>query len=140
MDAFYGSHSSYVRTLQSSSLYSHFANEKILFSELTRYSNTAVSSRCSSSKGNFPFFVSPLEVKYYASINMHSLLVPCGPDRIFSHCQSYYLFSIDMESKQCSPYKRQPCRVRIRSLIRSRSARSHRSDAGDTVLVVFHCR
>ena len=140
MDLLYGSHSVYVRTLQNSSRYSHFANEKILFSELTRYSSTAVSSRCSSSLGDLSLLVSSLDVNHYISINMHSLLVPCGPDRIFSHCQPYQLFNIDMKSKQCSPYKRQSCRMRILLFMRSRGAWSHRSDAGNAVLVVFHSR
>ena len=36
-------------------------------------------------------------------------MIPCGPDRLFSHCQLYYLFTINMRTKKCAPYHREQC-------------------------------
>lgn len=74
----------------------------------------------------------------YFKSNRNTLFVPCGPSRIFSHCQPYYLFIIDMKSRECSPFKRQPCMNWWCIWIRSRRFGSHRSDSRDSVLVIVH--
>ncbi|KAK8801895.1 hypothetical protein WA588_006179 [Blastocystis sp. NMH] len=76
----------------------HFPNEKLLFSELIRYTHSSPSQRCSRRD----------ELLNYFSVNKNSLNVSCGPDRVFSHCQPYYLFSINMKQKRCSPYRLSP--------------------------------
>ena len=50
-----------------------------------------------------------VDILSFLHSNMKSLTVPCGKDRLFSHCQLHYLFSINLEKQKCSSYTREPC-------------------------------
>lgn len=116
LDSIYGNSSEYMQTLQKSTRYPHFANEKQLFSEFTQYSRTINPSRCFSSMGRIDSTPIPIGIIEYFNRNKDSLFIPCVLDRVFSHCQRYYLFSIDMKKKTCFQFKRQPCRTYINML------------------------
>ena len=106
---FYGNHTPFIQTSSRHPTMGHFPNEKLLFSELIRYTHSSPSQRCSRRDGPFPPRLPWLELLNYFSVNKKSLNVSCGPDRVFSHCQPYYLFSINMKQKRCSPYRLSPC-------------------------------
>ena len=106
---FYGNHTPFIQASSRHPTMGHFPNEKLLFSELIRYTHSSPSQRCSRRDGPFPPRLPWLELLNYFSVNKNSLNVSCGPDRVFSHCQPYYLFSINMKQKRCSPYRLSPC-------------------------------
>ena len=108
-DNYYGNKTIFILESSKSKPLTHYGNEKKLFSELTQYNHSGVSQRCSSVPGACSAFSLFVDLLSFLSKNSESLLVPCGPDRIFSHCQQYYLFSINLKDRKCSSYHRQNC-------------------------------
>ena len=108
-DYYYGNHTLLIKNSIKDVKASHFANEKLLFSELTQYKNPSPTQHCSNRVSSIVASLLRIDILGYFKKNRKTLMIPCGPDRLFSHCQFYYLFTINMRTKQCAPYHRQQC-------------------------------
>ena len=75
----------------------------------------------------------------YFKKNKKTLIVPCGPNRLLSHCQVYYLFTINMRAKKCAPYHREPCTCSLQGLLPRHECNLSRSSHFDhTDIVPIH--
>ena len=108
-DYYYGNFTLLIKNSTKDTQMGHFANEKLLFSELIQYDSLPPTQQCSSNTGSSGGILLWVGILEYFSKNMKTLLIPCGPDRLLSHCQLYSLFTINMRTKQCAPYHRQQC-------------------------------
>ena len=52
-----------------------------------------------------------LDVMSFYARNKEKLLVKCTDNRIYSHCQEYYLLQVHTDADMCSSYAPTPCSV-----------------------------
>lgn len=109
-DEDYANNTPHIQRIIKDGEYSYFGNEKSLFSELVRNNQSAVSSSCFNPVDTNCDIELWLDVKEYFIRNKDTLLVPCMQDRYFYTCQPYYLLSVDLKTRRCTPFFRQPCR------------------------------
>ena len=108
-DYFYGNRTPYIKRIYEKTQHPYFGNEKTLFSELTQYNHSLISTSCFNANGKCSRECSRQEMIHFFIRNSESLLVPCIQDRVFSYCQHHYLFTVDLKSSRCSSFARQPC-------------------------------
>ena len=77
-----------------------------------------------------------LDVMSFFARNKEKLLVKCTDNRIYSHCQEYYLFQIHTDADMCSSYAPTPCiAFRLKLTTRHSQRRFHGSYTSEPAIV-----
>lgn len=77
-----------------------------------------------------------LDVMSFYARNKEKLLVKCTDNRIYSHCQEYYLLQIHTDADMCSSYAPTPCiAFRLKLTTRHSQRRFHGSYTSEPAIV-----